>query len=366
MNVDTIAGLQRYPGPFVSAYFDVTRDTADAPHRIDLAWRPERERLLAAGAPSSLVEQVQERVLRPTSAPGPVSRMVIAAGEDVLVDDEIRRPNGATVVSWGPLPDVSGWVVDRDTMVSVLLVLADREGADLELYDPWPGFEVDEESVDGERLHINKVPSGGWSHKQYQRHTEEVWRRNAEEVAAEVDELARKGVRLVVLAGDVHAVGNIRGELAEPTASKTVTLEVGSRAEDGSRESLDDAVGQAVRDVVVREHLAMVRELEEGSGQRATSAYGIPDVIEGLIQGKVRTLLLAPGTAAGYGVPPAEYPGLPLSSGALEHQRLRADLVTICAAAATDAEVVVLGPKSLPDDGVAAIMRWQAEPAAAE
>lgn len=363
MNVDTIAGIQQHSGPFLSIYIDVTRDTEDAISRIELTWRAARDRLMEQGAPEELVDLVGERVLVPTSVPGMVSRMIVAAGDDVLLDEDVRREHGSEVFSWGPLPDVTSWLTDRDMMIPVLLVLADREGADFEFFDPWPGAPAGEDNVDGETLHINKVPGGGWSHKRQQRHTEEVWRRNAEDVAAEVDEFARKGVRLVALAGDVKAVGDVKDALTEPAASKTAVLDDGSRAEGSSREALDAAVAQAVRDVVVREHLASVRELDEGTGQRATSARGLPAVLGSLVQGKVRTLLLAPGTAAGHSVSPQEYPGLPLPAGALEHDRLRADLVSIWAAVATDAEIQMLGSASLPDDGIAAILRWQTEPA---
>lgn len=358
MDLETVSALLQHPGPYLTVYVDVTRDTADAEHRIELAWRSARERVSRDGAPDGLTDLVEGHVLRPTSAPGRVNRMVVAAHGDVLLDEEVRQTDPADVVTWGPLPDVTSWLSDRDMMIPVLLVIADREGADIEYYDGWPGYPTDEDSIHGETLHIKKVPAGGWAHKQYQRRTEEVWRRNADEVATEIDHRARGGVPLIALTGDVRAVGEIREALSEPAASKVVVLEDGSRAEGSSREMLDDAVDQAVRDTVIEEHLHSVREIEEGTGQRGDAVHGLPEVIENLVQGRVRTLALALRIAAQREVAPAEYPGLPLPEQALEHARLRADLVAVCAAAATDADLVILGAASLPQDGIAALLRW--------
>ncbi len=359
MNVDTIAAMQQHPGPFLSTYFDVTRATADAPHRIDLAWGSAREQLLEAGAPESLVDLVESRVLVPTSAPGEVKRMIVAAGEEILLVDDVRDPSDHNVVSWGPLPDVTDWLTDRDKSVSVLLVLADREGADLELYRAWPGRPAGEETVGGEDMHLNKVFGGGLAHKQYQRHTEQTWRRNAEEVASELEDYASRGMRLIAIAGDAKAVGSITDELSEPVAAKVTTIDESGRAEGSSRDALDGAVDDAVHEVVMREHLELVRELDEGTGIRATSAHGIPDVLNALVQGKVRTLLVAPSVAANHLVAPADYLGLSLPAVAAESDELRADLVSVWAAAATDADVAVLGTASLPDDGMAAVLRWE-------
>ena len=358
MNLETVSALLRSSGPFLTAYVDLTRDTADAEHRIELAWRAVRERLGREGTPVGLTDLVEERVLWPTSAPGPVNRMVVAADGEVLLDEEVRQAGSADVATWGPLPDVTTWLSDRDMMIPVLLAVADREGADLEYYAAWPGYPVDEESIDGETLYITKVPGGAWAHKYHRHRTEEVRRRDADEVAGEIDQRAQGGASLIALAGDVRAVGAIQEALSEPAASNVVVLDEGSRADGSSREKLDHAVDQAVRDIVLTEHLNIVREIEEGSGQRGDAVHGLPDVIENLVQGRVRTLAMAPRIAAQNEVAPAEYAGLPLPEHALKQSRLRADLVAVCAAAATDAEVVMLGAASLPQDGIAAILRW--------
>lgn len=365
MKLDNITGLAKHAGPFLSVYIDVSRDTEDAAHRIELAWRSHRERCSEDGTPEDLCDLVEERVLAPVSAPGRARRMVVAAGDEVLLDDVVVGADGddvADVVVWGPLPDLTAWLADRAATLPVLLVVADREGADLTYHDTWPGAPTLRDRIDGETLHARKVPGGGWSHQEYQSHAEEVWRRNAAAVAERVNELAREHPGLVALAGDVRAVKEIKDAVEDPARSRLVMLEHGSRAAGSSRESLDLAVDHAVHDAVVNEHLRTVRKLQEKTGQHRSVALGANDVLNALAQGQVRTLLLAPAAANGT-VAPAEHPGLPLPPSALEQPELRADLAAVCGAAATGADIVLLGgDASLPDgDGVAALLRWDDE-----
>ena len=79
-----------------------------------------------------------------------------------------------------------------------------------------------------EAHHAHKVP-GRYDEPKNQSATEEIWKRNAVELAKQIDELAREhSVKLIVLAGDVKAreliVGNPgyrRASRSPPCSSKT-------------------------------------------------------------------------------------------------------------------------------------------------
>lgn len=352
-----ISDICQRPGPFLSAYLDVSRNVDEAPHRLEVRWRSARDELLRAGAPVAAVDMVGERMLTTVGAPGRAARMIVAAGQDVLLDDVVLRPRAPEALTWGPLPDVTGWLTDRGTSLPLLVVLADREGADFELYRPWPERPVTRDSSHGDTEHLTKVSVGGWSHKRYQRRAEQTWRRNAEQVAAEIDELATDGVPLVAITGDVRAVGEVRQAVSEHTRSLLVELDAGGRAAGSSREALDDAIDHAVQSLVITSHLQVLRKLEQETGRHGAAVMGVPRVLSSLVHGQVRTVLMAPEVAATHTVRPDAHPGLTLPESALAHDRVRADLAVICAAAATDAETL-MAPQAVTGDGVAALLRW--------
>ncbi|WP_166354711.1 Vms1/Ankzf1 family peptidyl-tRNA hydrolase [Phytoactinopolyspora limicola] len=354
---DVISQVCQHPGPFLTAYLDVSRNVDEAPHRLAVRWRSAREQLQRMAAPSELIDLAEERITEPVDMPGSTARMVVAADNDIVLDDVVPRPRSNETVTWGPLPDLTGWLADRSTAVPILVVLADREGADFELYAPWPERLVTHDSADGDTKHLTKVAVGGWSHKRYQRRAEETWRRNAEQVAAEIDELITTGVRAVVTAGDLRAQGEIRQAVSEPARAALVELETGGRAAGSSRTVLDDAIDEVVREAVDSDRRRVLNELEEEAGRDGAAVLGVDGVLPALVQGRVRTAVLAPEVASGTVVEPAAHPGLPLPAAAREAGPVRADLAVLCASAATDAETVVTG-RPISADGVAAVLRW--------
>jgi hypothetical protein len=352
-----ISDLCHHPGPFLSAYINVSRNVDEAPHRLAVRWHSAEEELLRAGAPADLVREAGERIQTPVSAPGDVARMIVAAGDSILLDDVVQRPQSPEVTTWGPLPDVTGWLADRSGLMPVLVVLADREGADFELYDPWPERLVSRETAVGETVHLTKVSVGGWSHKRYQRRAEETWRRNAEQVADEIDQLVKVGVRVVAVAGDLRAQGEIRQAVSDASRSVLADLDTGGRAAGSSRQALDDAVDEVVRGIVAEDHRRVLDEFEQEMGRDGAAVRGIHEVIPKLVHGQVRTALVAPQLAASHEIQPGEHPGIPLPSKAVDHERVRADLAVACATAATDAELII-APSAVTEDGVAAVLRW--------
>jgi hypothetical protein len=357
-----------HPGPYASAYVDVGRDTEDAAKQVELRSRAIGEGLVVQGCPGSLADRVVDRLREPTGAPGPAARMIVAAGDDIVLDDVVLRPSGAETMTWGPLPDVTAWTADHDGMPGpVLQVLADREGADLTLFQNWPGTAIAEEHVHGETLHITKVGVGDWAHLNYQRRSENVWRRNAQEVAGEIAALAERGVAWVALAGDLRAVGDIREALSEPVRGLLVELEAGGRAEDGSEPELDEAMDRAALDVVGRRKAAVADELAE-QRQHDGAVAGLGPVLDALAQGQARTVVLDPPTLREQEVRLRDHPGIPAAPGSDRGAALRADLLVLAHAARTDADAVVTSdpdvasphpePGRLLHDGVAAILRW--------
>ena len=354
MRLERFSDLYAGSGPMATVLLDVSRDSEDAAHLVELRWRAAREELAGHGAPDELLDAIGRLFAEPTHVPGAVSRLVVASGGEVRTDELVPEHVDPGVVTYADLPDLATWIELQDGAVPVLLVLADREGADLELYRALAEAPVERAEVHGDTVHINKVRVGGWAHLRYQHHTEELWRRNARQVADEIERHVAHGLGVVVIAGDVHARKNIEDALGGRASDSVIEVEAGGRAEGASREALDDAVREAVSGVVAERQLGLLREFEQRRGRDEAVAVGTDAVLDAFVRGQVDTLLLHPAAAREGTVDPTTYPGLPLPTASPQ----RRDLALVAAAALTSASVVTAGETLLPDDGVAALLRW--------
>ncbi len=354
MRLDRFSELYAGGEPVTTVLLDASRDSEDGARQVELRWRSARELLAEQGAPETTLDAIEPLFTEPTHASGAVSRLVVASGRDVRVDEVVHDHVEPGVVAYGDLPDLTTWLALQDGAVPVLLVIADREGADLELYQAFAEQPVERQEVHGQTMYLHKVATGDPSEGHAQRGTEEVWRRNAAQVADEIQTHVAHGLSVVVLAGDVHARKNISEALGGRASESLIEIEAGSRAEGASRESLDEAVREAVRGVVTERRLAVLREFEQRRGRDEAVAVGTDAVIDAFVRGQVDTLLLNPEQAREGEVDPESHPGLALPTA----QPQRRDLALIAAAALTSADVVTAGPTLLPPDGVAALLRW--------
>lgn len=350
MRLDRFSDLYSGTGPMATVLLDASRDTEDGARQVELRWRAARDELAEQGAPDELLDAIEPMFVEPTHAPGAVSRLVVAGGQEVRHDDLVHEHVDPGVVAYGDLPDLTTWIELQDAAVPVLLVLADREGADLELHRALAEEPVERQEVHGDTMFLHKVPVADAS----ERSTEEVWRRNASQVVDEIEHHVRHGVGVVVLAGDVHARKKISDMLGGRASDSVIEIDAGGRAEGASREALDDAVREAVRGVVTERRLGVLREFEQRRGRDESVAVGTEAVLDAFVRGQVDTLLLHPESAREGTVDPTAYQGLTLPSASPQ----RRDLALVAAAVLTSAGVVTAGATLLPDDGVAALLRW--------
>ncbi|WP_026874536.1 Vms1/Ankzf1 family peptidyl-tRNA hydrolase [Jiangella gansuensis] len=357
MHLTTLAGLLEHEGPFASALFDVSRTTEDARQQFELRARAARGRLAEAGAPADVSEALLDRMLEPARVPGDAGRFVVATADGVQIDETLPNWAGDEVLTWGPLPDVTAWLAYRDATAPVVVVVADRVGADLYCYRAWGEEPELTRTVEGTHQHISKVPDGGMARSDLQSRTEEVWRGNAREVSAAIEQVCAAEPSLVVLAGDPRARHEIRAAVGPAVARRLVEAEHGSRA-DSSAKKLHADIDAAVRAAVVDRQLGTIRRLEEHIGRHNAVALGVGKVLDAAVQGSIETLVLDGDTAGKRTVRPADHPDVPLPAAARSAPELRADLLVLAAAAPGSAEAVFAGPTLLPDDGVAAMLRW--------
>ena len=130
MKIDWLKPLLGHPGPFATLHLDATPSEQAADRDVEGRWNSARKDLAQQGAPSAVLDVLQEVVLRPTRVPGPHGRIVIADDTGVLVDRVVNNPPTATTCTWAPVPALLQAALAADESVELLKVAVDRQGAD--------------------------------------------------------------------------------------------------------------------------------------------------------------------------------------------------------------------------------------------
>lgn len=356
MKLNRLADLYADPGPFASAYVEVSREQEDGDRLAELQARAARDALVEQGAPEPLAQQVADRLAASTHEGGTVSRCVVASERGVLLDALTHRHHAQPTVAYDVLPDVTAWLADESLLVPHVFVLVDHEGGRVTTFgsDPaHPDRDADLRKVDPNE---HKFKGGGWGHLRYQHNTENVWYHRAGEVATELRQQLQDGPDLVVLAGDPQSRPKLLEALGEVQAT-VVQVDGGSRSADGGDEALQAAVLDVLREQVVARGVADLHELRDRLGQGTRVATGLSEVVPALVRGQVDRLYLDPDAAAEHDLSVDAYPGLTLGA-VTSTGELRADRALVAAACLTDADVVVARTSRLVGTPVAAVLRW--------
>jgi hypothetical protein len=360
MDTATLTPVFQAKGPFATVLLDVSRDSENAEHEHELRVRSVRESLTQQGAEESVVESVATLLGELVHRGSPFSRLVVANHDRVLLDEVAGVRTEDVHATWAPLPDLAPWIQHRDNQVTFVLAVVDHEGGDVAVYDSDVPEPREKTSAGGEDLHINKVPVGGWSALRYLHVTENVWIRNARDVAAEVNKHILRGERLVLLAGDPHSRPLVREALTETGVNDSTTiieLETGNRAEDGGDEAMQQAIKEAVYEHVVSRAVDVTREVTDRLGRDHAVATGVRDVADAFVRGQVDTLLLDPAPASALTVDPDQHPGLGLGA-AVPQEPQPADRALVAAAVLTGAQVAAVPSAAIGGAPVAALLRW--------
>ncbi|RLV55535.1 hypothetical protein D9V41_10620 [Aeromicrobium phragmitis] len=365
MKTDGLAPLFDDPGPFATAYVDVSRDVENPSSAADQIARAATDRLSDEGAPDALQQSIADRLTQQTGLPAPTSRCVVATENGGILLDEVTRtertsPHG----SWGPLPDLLPWIADADATVPFVLALIDHEGGDVAVHRSGVHRASTTTEAGGETMYENKVSGGGWAHLKWQHSTENVWERNAQEVAKEIrHHVTQEGIDLVLIAGEADSRSQVREALSDMLDVTIIDLEAGARNADGGDAALAEAVERTLDEVLGTRAVERNEELAERLGRDDAVATGLNDVLNAFVSGQVERLLVDPDALADVEVEPRHYPGLAFGSITDVPERLPAGPVLVAAATLTGAAIEVV-PRTMQFDApVSALLRWNAPPA---
>jgi hypothetical protein len=296
VKTDWMKPLLGRPGPFVTVYLDGSRGIEAGKRELDGVARTVRRELTEHGAPAALCDAVEERIVRPVRVPGPHGRVLIATEEHgVILERILSEPPTEPSVEYGPVPMLLDAARSADESVDYLLVVVDRLGGDLTW--SWggdPDRQPEPVSVEGGHDDITKTKTGSLSDKRIDNRAEDSWERNAEAVAREVDrQVVEHRPELVLLTGDVRAVGLVRDALAHRSAQLVVEVPGGSRAAGVHEVSFEGKVREAVAGFRDRRRGAVIDAYREGQGRDDGSVTELGDVVAVLQRGQVSELLLS-------------------------------------------------------------------------
>jgi hypothetical protein len=367
------ADLYRLPGPWCSAYVNAGTGTVDTLEASDVAPGNVRTQLEAEGASAPDLDAMEQAMAPAAGVPAPVARFVVvrhgkAEINEVLPGDLVLPER----VSMDPIPDLLPLVKHRPEEFPYVVAEVSREHAELRLYYAGAGAAESTREVQGSTEHVSKFQGGGWAHLRFQHHTEDVWRRNADEVAAEIDRIVSdNGARLVVLAGDIRARGLVQDQLSKATQALVSVVDSHTHTAGADGTLLTDQVNQRVAEQWAAEQQAVMDRLAMEEGQaNPESATGIGAVIHAMQQAQVEVLILndaalAERTLLALDAEPwvATAEEESLTAGILG--KVPAPAALLRAAALTDARVLLVPGPVLPDGvDVAALLRWSTGPVA--
>jgi peptide subunit release factor 1 (eRF1) len=300
--------------------------------------------------------------------------VLVAAGGKVHLDRHLPAPAIGAELAVGPLPrllPLLGWLGGQRPH---LVVLADREGADVIAYPMTGSPPAREVSAQTAEWPTHKAGIGGWAAKRFDATVEESWERSAERVATLVDDVARQLEPAVVVgSGDERAISLLQAHLPAPLHERFVAVAGGGRHADGGGDEVSRRVAETVAAVAAHDEAEVLERFAEASGRGDGARDGVGDVVRALQQAQVDTLLIGRGwhwsdRTLGYGpvatqlaTDPAELDAM----GVQRHETAPLADVVLRAALGTEADVVVIsdGADPAPRDGIGALLRF--DPAAA-
>lgn len=368
MDLARLRPVFEHSGPYLTVHAEVGRATEDAVAQRDARWTNVRHELEHAEADEALVSEVGRRLQENTHADGAVRRTLVAADDEVVLDElQVGESHWPEVLDRDALPDLAAWVATEDRAIPFVLVVADRTGADIQAYRGLAGGAAEEETVTGETFYITKVPQGDWAQRQFQQTAENAWEQNARLVADEVRTLAKRhGTRLVLVAGEVRARAEVTRALESHDTGSFGTIaqvEAGGRADGASDEAMWREVRQHLAEAERAADAEVAGLLDEARGRGEGAATGLDEVLEALRKSQVDRLVLDLQALSDKTVTPSDLDGVPLPEPAASSDALPADRALVAAGALTGARLTVLPTSLSRGGGVSALLRWSEPPA---
>ncbi|OLF17249.1 Rv2629 family ribosome hibernation factor [Actinophytocola xanthii] len=366
MNLTALRETLDHQGPFASVHLDASHDTEDAAKQAELRWRAVREELAGRHTPESTLGALEGALDRPPPV-GRAGRLLVAAGDTVLVDEYLPSPPPTPMVRVSELPYLLPLADWGHRGVPHVVVSADRTGADLLAVDR-DGTEHAED-VAGQEFPVHKVRGGGMAHHNIQSNAEENARRNIVEAAEEATRLVQRiEAELLVLVGDPESRSQLREALPDKLRRTVTVAEIEhNRTSDPDHDTVDQDVANLIAQRRRAERDEVLDRFGEAGGH-GLAVQGLRDTTAALREGKVDVLLVDARTIGDATVLVGSEPNMVAVDredlhrvGVSERIAARADEALPAAALAVGARVVAATgdePRLDLAGGVGALLRY--------
>ena len=349
------------PGPFATVRLPAPSNVEDPAERLEANVRSALDVLEEGGASGELVGRVRDAASSHDHPEG--GSIVVVANADDAWSWPLASEVDEVHAELSALPRIGTMLDESRRHLPHIVVLIDREGADIDLVHP--GDVPETITVDGATDVIHRSPAGGWSQRRFQQRVVNTWEENAQEVADRVTQLfGAVEPAAVFVAGDQHAVNFFVQHLPADVGAVVQQLEHGSRADGADLDGMRTDVDHLLADIVARR----TTDLLERFGTARAHELGVEgpaDTLLALFEGRVDTLLVhadpEDDRVAFFGAEASQVAadeetftalGIECRQGPLLEVALRAAHGT----GATIAFVPVHG-RSVPSDGIGAILR---------
>lgn len=364
------AQLYRKPGPWCTVYANVSTGTVDSLRASELLPDHIENALLKAGASKADMAALKDMVWPVEGEPSPVSRFLLVRQGKIELDEVLPGAAGQEETTVGVVPNLLPLLKHRGKDFPYVVAQVDRSGGEISFHLANRRTAVAENAVEGSRENLTKLPGGGWAQGKYQHRTEEIWRRNADEVAGQIDRIVEaSNARLLVVAGDMRARDLVISQLSDRSRSVVAVVDANTRAGGTDPKNLREKVDEQIAMVMARRQLEILDKLAEQEGQpNPLAATGLGAAVHSLQQAQVEMLLLddtalVERTLLVLDAEPwvATAPEEALDAAVLGE--VAAATALLRAAMLTDADIAVVPPGALPGGGaLAAMLRWPTGP----
>lgn len=362
------ASLYRKTGSWSTVLADVSLGTTAAQEAADQLPDKVAKILKSQQAHAADISALIEALVPAEGLRAPVARCVAAYDGQVVLNELIPGLKvEKTSVDVGPFPNFVSLARARGGAFSYLVAETGRDGGEVHLYNTTSPERVASRGIVGlpEETHVARKVPGEYDQPKNQSAAEEMVRRNAEEVAELIREMANETyVRLIVISGDVKSRESVCDQLHTSLKPLVAMLDTNNRTGGGDRSAQDAQIRKLVDSVTAKDLNELSERVAEQLGNSQSQlALGIEQVVAALQQAQADTVLVSQyqdeHTLRALNAEPWLATEEDPNHAELVIGQWPAPEVLLRATALTDATIRYVPDGLLPDGvGIAALLRW--------